>query len=93
MIGLSEVLGVPRGSINRRLKWCRAVGAGGLRDAERPGGTPRPSEAQKAELAKIIEAGPQAVGSTSAIWTEPMVGDLIRRRFGLRYHNQHIPAR
>jgi hypothetical protein len=59
------------------------MGAEGLRDAERPG-PPRLSEAQKAELATIIEAGPQAAGFTSGMWTGPMIGDLIRRRFGVQ---------
>ena len=91
MIGLSEALGVTRGSINRWLQWYQAMGADGLRDAEPPGPTPRLSAAQKAELAKIIEAGPQAAGFTSGMWTGPMRGDLIRRRFGVRCHNHHIP--
>jgi transposase len=52
---------------------------------------PRLSEAQKAELAAIIEAGPQAAGFTSGMWTGPMIGNFIRRHFGVRYHNHHIP--
>jgi transposase len=91
VIALSEALEVTRGSINRWLQWYQAMGAEGLRDAERPGPTPRLSEAQKAELATIIETGPQAAGFTSGMWTGPMIGDLIRRRFGVRYHNHHIP--
>jgi transposase len=91
VIALSEALEVTRGSINRWLQWYQAMGAEGLRNAERPGPTPRLSEAQKAELATIIEAGPQAAGFTSGMWTGPMIGDLIRRRFGVRYHNHHIP--
>lgn len=91
VIALSEALEVTRGSINRWLQWYQAMGAEGLRDAERPGPTPRLSEAEKAELATVIEAGPQAAGFTSGMWTGPMIGDLIRRRFGVRYHNHHIP--
>jgi transposase len=91
VIALSEALGVTRGSINRWLQWYQAMGADGLRDAERPGPTPRLSEARKAELATLIEAGPQAAGFTSGVWTGPMLGDLIRRRYGVRYHNHHIP--
>jgi transposase len=91
VIALSEALEVTRGSINRWLQWYQAMGAEGLRNAERPGPTPRLSEAQKAELATIIEAGPQAAGFTSGMWTGPMIRDLIRRRFGVRYHNHHIP--
>ena len=91
VIALSQALEVTRGSINRWLQWYQAMGAEGLRDAERPGPMPRLSEAQKAELATIIEAGPQAAGFTSGMWTGPMIGELIRRRFGVRYHNHHIP--
>jgi len=91
VIALSGTLGVTRGSINRWLQWYQALGAEGLRDGERPGPTPRLSEAQKKELAAIIEAGPQAAGFTSGMWTGPMIGDLIRRRYGVRYHNHHIP--
>jgi len=91
VVALSHALEVTRGSINRWLQWYQAMGAEGLRDAERPGPTPRLSDAQKAELAIIIEAGPQAAGFTSGMWTGPMIGDLIRRRFQVRYHNHHIP--
>jgi transposase len=91
VIALSEALDVTRGSINRWLQWYQAMGAEGLRDAERPGPTPRLSETQEAELATIIEAGPQRAGFTSGMWTGPMIGDLIRRRYGVRYHNHHIP--
>ena len=41
VIGLSEVLGVTRGSANRSLQWNQAMGAEGLRGAERPWPTPR----------------------------------------------------
>lgn len=91
VISLGDALEVTRGSINRWLQWYQAMGADGLRDAERPGPTPRLSKAQKAELATFIEAGPQAAGFTSGMWTGPMIGDLIRRRYGVRYHNHHIP--
>ena len=46
---------------------------------------------QRAELAEIIEAGPQAAGYVSGVWTGPMIGDLIEQRFQVRYHNHHVP--
>jgi hypothetical protein len=30
-------------------------------------------------------------GYQSGVWTGPMIGDLIHERFGVRYHNHHIP--
>jgi len=91
VIALGRLLEVTRGSINRWLQWYQAMGAEGLRDAERPGPTPRLSESQKEDLARVIEAGPQAAGFASGVWTGPMIGDLIRRRYGVSYHNHHIP--
>jgi transposase len=46
---------------------------------------------QRAELTRLVEAGPIAAGFTSGMWTGPMVGQLIRERFGINYHNHTIP--
>ena len=32
-----------------------------------------------------------AAGYQSGVWTGPMVGDLVERRFGVRYHKHNIP--
>jgi transposase len=52
---------------------------------------PKLTEAQRAELVVLIEAGPQAAGYMGGVWTGPRIGDLIRKRFGVRYHNHHVP--
>lgn len=91
VVALAQQLGVTRGSVNRWLQWFEAQGADGLRSRPRPGGVPRLSSAQHQELTTIIEAGPQAAGFHTGLWTGPMIGDLIRRRYGVRYHNHHIP--
>jgi putative transposase len=91
VISLSEHLDVTRGSINHWLGWFNAAGTDGLRPRPRPGAPPRLSEEQQAELVTIIEAGPQAAGFFTGIWTGPMIGDLIHRRFGVRYHNHYVP--
>lgn len=91
VIALSEELDVTRGSINRWLQWYDVSGVDGLRTRPIPGAAPRLDDAQKAELVAVIEAGPQAAGFTSGMWTGPMVGDLIRSRFGVEYHSHHVP--
>jgi transposase len=91
VIALSEKLDVTRGSINRWLQWFNAAGADGLRPKPQPGGVPRLSTDQHDELAALIEAGPQAAGFSTGMWTGPMIGELIRRRYGVSYHNHHIP--
>jgi len=32
-----------------------------------------------------------AAGYPSGVWTGPMIGDLIERRFGVRYHKHNVP--
>jgi putative transposase len=91
VIALSEKLDVTRGSINRWLQWYNAAGADGLRPRKPPGGLPKLSENQQDELVALIEAGPLACGFESGIWTGPRIGELIRQRFGISYHNHHVP--
>lgn len=91
VIALSDKLDVTRGSINRWLQWFNAAGTDGLRPRPQPGGMPRMTVNQDDELAALIDAGPQAAGFSTGMWTGPMIGELIRRRFGLSYHNHHIP--
>lgn len=67
------------------------MGADGLRTGKAPGAAPRLSASQREELTSLVEAGPQAAGFTSGLWTGPMIGQLIRDRFGVTYHNHHVP--
>ena len=88
---ISKELDSGRGSVYRWLDRYEAEGAEGLKTIKPPGAEPRLDEEQQAELAKIIEDGPMAAGYNTGVWTGPMIGDLIRKRFGVKYHNHHIP--
>jgi transposase len=91
VVDLAVEAGVTRGSVNRWLQWYEALGVDGLLTGIRPGAAPRLADAQRVELTAIVEAGPMAAGYQSGVWTGPMIGDLIQQRFGVRYHNHHIP--
>ena len=91
VIELAAEAGVTRGSVNRWLQGYEAMGVEGLVTGKAPGPAPKLSEAQQDELGAWIEAGPQAAGYTSGVWTGPMIGDLIEQRFRVRYHNHHVP--
>jgi transposase len=91
VIALSEKLDVTRGSINRWLQWYDAAGVEGLRPKKHPGGMAKLSPNQQDELVALIEAGPLACGFVSGIWTGPRICELIRQRFGVSYHNHHVP--
>lgn len=91
VIELASELDVTRGSINRWLQWYEAVGLDGLVTGKAPGAAPRLTEEQLADVARQIEAGPQAAGYGIGVWTGPMIADYIEQRFGVRYHNHYIP--
>jgi transposase len=83
--------GVTRGSVNRWLQWYDADHVEGLRTRVAEGPAPKLTEEQREALTIIIELGPIQAGYQSGVWTGPMIGDLIEQRFGVRYHNHHVP--
>lgn len=91
VVDIAAELDVARGSVNRWLQWYEAIGLEGLETGVAPGAAPRLSDKQRANLVGTIEAGPQAAGYKTGVWTGPMIGDVIERMFGVRYHNHHIP--
>jgi transposase len=91
VVVLTSELDVKRNSINTWLRWYEAAGVDGLRSRKAPGPAPKLSAEQLDDLGQIIEAGPLASGYLSSVWTGPMVGDLIRKVYGVGYHNHHVP--
>jgi transposase len=91
VLKLIEELDVVRAAVNYWIRWYDTGGTEALRPRKAPGAAPKLTEAQRAELVALIEAGPQASGYMGGVWTGPRIGDLIRKRFGVRYHNHHVP--
>jgi transposase len=88
---LAQELDVTRQAITSWFSWYNADGAEGLRTRKAPGAPSRLSPEQRATLVAVLEAGPQAAGFQSGVWTGPMVGEYIREHFDVTYHVQHIP--
>lgn len=82
---------VTRGSVNRWLQWYEATGVEGLRTGKPPGAPPKLDAAQREELAAMVDAGPLAAGFQSGVWTGPMIGALIEKRYGVQYHKHNVP--
>lgn len=91
VVEMAEELGVTRGAINRWLRWYEADGVSALVTGVAPGAAPKLHDAQRQRLGELIDAGPQAAGYTSGVWTGPMIGDLIEKHFGVRYHPHYVP--
>ena len=53
---------------------------------KKPAGRPtKLTAAQRHELSRLIEAGPQACGFSGACWRSPMIQQLIKDHFGVQY--------
>jgi transposase len=91
VIDIAAELRVTRGSVNRWLQWYEAKGVEGLKTVISPGPAYKLGEPERIELMGIIEAGPLAAGYSCGVWTGPMIGDLVERRFAVRYHKHNIP--
>ena len=90
-IETAKKLKTVRSCVNKWIRWYVTAGPLGLLTQDSPGSPPKLDDAQLLELATIIEAGPTKAGYTSGVWTGPMVGDLIWKQFGVKYHHEYIP--
>lgn len=90
-IDMGKEVGVDRSAIAKWTAWYNAEGADGLRPRPLPGRAPRLSVEQREQVARVVEAGPQAAGFQSGMWTGALVGQWIEQEFGVHYHPQHIP--
>lgn len=69
--------------------WMRE-GVEGLRVAEHLGRPTRLDASQLEELEEALLEGPGAQGFATELWTLPRVAELIKHRFGVRYHEGHV---
>jgi transposase len=87
---VARLIGVDVSSVKR---WKRAAAQGGnnaLAAKPNRGRPPRLTPEQKQELAQIVRAGPRAAGFRTNLWTCRRVADVIRERFGVGYHRDHV---
>lgn len=87
---VARLIGVDVSSVKR---WKRAVAVGGnaaLAAKPNRGRPPRLTPEQKQELAQIVRAGPVAAGFRTNLWTCRRVAQVIRQRFGVQYHRDHV---
>jgi len=83
-------VGVDRRSVRRWKAARREGGDQALKARAVSGRPPKLTAIQKVELEAALVAGPEAAGFATDLWTCPRVRDLIRKRFRVRYHADHI---
>ena len=75
------------------LRWKRAWtkgGSKGLRPKPVPGRPARLTERQRHRLVRYLLDGASAHGYRTELWTTQRIAELIERRFGVRYHRDHV---
>ena len=75
------------------MRWRNMREAGGseaLKVKKASGRPPKLSDKQKRALEKILLAGPIKAGYRTDLWTTARVAEVIERRFGIRYHRDHV---
>lgn len=75
------------------MRWRNARDSGGedaLKVKIASGRPPRLTDRQKKTLLKILLKGPVAAGYRTDLWTTARIAEVIERKFGVRYHRDHI---
>jgi transposase len=85
---VARILGVTRSSLHR---WRRMARQGHSLSARPVAGAKRRlSDPQLSELERLLDQGAPAHGFPNELWTAARVAQVIRRRFGVEYHPEHV---
>jgi transposase len=89
-VEVARLVGVDRRSVRRWNAAYRQQGAGGLTARPVPGRPRKLGPRQRQQLEALLLRGAAASGFESDLWTCPRVAQVIRGRFRIRYHVDHI---
>lgn len=85
---VARMLGVHRVTLYHWLR--QEQQPGGLAARPHTGQPARLSDAQLAQLEQLLLQGAKAHGWPNDLWTTRRIAELIRRRFGVAYHPDHV---
>ena len=86
----AKIGGMDRQTLRDWVHRFNDTGPDGLRDAWNGGPEPRLSAVQKAELAGIVETGPDRAIDGVVRWRRVDLQKLIKQRFGVAYHERYV---
>jgi len=89
-VEVAQRLGVDRRSVRRWKSAARRQGSEALRAQPAPGRPARLSRGQRRGLERALLRGAEAAGFPTPLWTCPRVAAWVERRFGIRYHPDHV---
>lgn len=86
---VARILGVGRTSLYRWLGMAKESPEA-LAAKPHPGPRPRLTAEQRQELERLLLQGAKAHGWYNDLWSAHRVAEVIRRRFGVEYHTEHV---
>jgi transposase len=86
----ARIGGMDRQTLRDWVHRFNALGPAGLKDNRRRGNPRRLSVAQQAELARIVETGPERAVDGVVRWRRVDLQRVIEERFGIEYHERTI---
>jgi transposase len=86
----AETCGMDRQSLRDWVHRYNAEGVGGLSNRKSPGVRPRLTPAQTAELAALVEAGPDVAADGVVRWRRVDLRGVIEARFGVAMHERTV---
>ena len=89
-VEVARRVGVDRRSVRRWKAAHRQQGRRGLQAKPATGRPPRLTPSHKRRLETHLLKGAKGAGFATDLWTCPRIAELIRTKFGTRYHVDHI---
>ena len=89
-VSISKKLHVHDRTVRRWIASFRRHGRKGVEAKPAPGRPPKLTAKQQDALAKLLDKGAIANGYSTELWTCPRVARLVEKRFGIRYHVDHV---
>lgn len=87
---VAKVIGVTAETVREWVKRFLTSGVRGVTPKKSPGRPAKLTETERAEVARMVEAGPQAVGFEGGCWRTPMIAEWIWKRFGVLYNTHYL---
>ena len=86
----AETCGMDRQTLRDWVHRYNAAGLAGLRDLKSPGPGSKLTARQQAELAELVEAGPDPAVHGVVRWRRVDLRDELQRRFGVTLHERSV---
>ena len=90
-VDIAEELKVVGSTVSKWVRAYKSAGIEGIKAKPASGRPPKLSEKNKKALVPMLIKGAKSQGFPNDLWTCPRIARLIREKFKVEYHVDHIP--